>query len=433
MKKHIPLFIICFSVLSFFSISCSTENVNSLDNSQNSDATDNEGYYISLTAELSESKSRAHWNIANDEKNSLEYVWDASVDEMKSFVKRGDELVSFTDRMLYSPTTVTPNSEIKTKTLLGITKGLDIPYQNDDVVWAVSPVSDTNIKITEDYASVEFTLPDAYVQTAISTTEHLKPYVFMTGSGMVNNNAASLNFKVLTAVYRFKITNSDTETFTLSEVGITGPFCNKVVVGVAGTPEYSISPENSDYTIKVTAKGGVETTETNGIKIESSKTAYMYAMVFPTSTSTIDDDVTLFIKGAYGNLPINYNVPRQLSRMRAAARASTFFLCFFSRLPFAERMAWASTLLRRSSQSRTSRPVRSRRSSAKARLFSALGPSEPSMFLGRPRTMSPTSLSRHSEAMRSARRPASHSSTVKASPQSTPPASEKARPVRLSP
>lgn len=307
MKKHIPLFIICFSVLSFFSISCSTENVNSLDNSQNSDATDNEGYYISLTAELSESKSRAHWNIANDEKNSLEYVWDASVDEMKSFVKRGDELVSFTDGMLYSPTTVTPNSEIKTKTLLGITKGLDILYQNDDVVWAVSPVSDTNIKITEDYASVEFTLPDAYVQTAISTTEHLKPYVFMTGSGMVNNNAASLNFKVLTAVYRFKITNSDTETFTLSEVGITGPFCNKVVVGVAGTPKYSISPENSDYTIKVTAKGGVETTDTNGIKIESSKTAYMYAMVFPTSTSTIDDDVTLFIKGAYGNLPINYN------------------------------------------------------------------------------------------------------------------------------
>ena len=124
---------------------------------------------------------------------------------------------------------------------------------------------------------------------------------------MVNNNAASLNFKVLTAVYRFKITNSDTETFTLSEVGITGPFCNKVVVGVAGTPKYSISPENSDYTIKVTAKGGVETTDTNGIKIESSKTAYMYAMVFPTSTSTIDDDVTLFIKGAYGNLPINYN------------------------------------------------------------------------------------------------------------------------------
>lgn len=123
----------------------------------------------------------------------------------------------------------------------------------------------------------------------------------MTGSGTVSNNTANLKFTVLPAVYRFKITNNDTEAFKLSEVGITGPFCNKVVVGVDGTPKYSVSPENQNYTIKVTAKDESE------INIESGKTAYMYAMVFPTSTSTIKDNVTIFIKGTYGNLPIDYS------------------------------------------------------------------------------------------------------------------------------
>lgn len=292
------------SALSFIAASCSTENIDSPDNTQKPGDSNKEGYYISLSAEMEESKSRAHWNI--DDSNKLTYTWDASTDEMKSFVKRGDKLVSFTDNKLYSPTKVTPNETEKRKTSLEITTSLSNEYQNSDIIWAVSPVSEANIKTAESSESVEFTLPDGYVQTALSTTEHLKPYVFMTGSGEVKDNTASLSFKVLPAVYRFKITNNDTEAFKLSEVGITGPFCNKVVVGVDGTPKYSVSPENQNYTIKVTAKDESEAT-TNGINIESGKTAYMYAMVFPTSTSTIEDNVTIFIKGTYGNLPIDYS------------------------------------------------------------------------------------------------------------------------------
>lgn len=289
------------SALSFIAASCSTENIDSPDNTKKPVDSNKEGYYISISAEMEENKSRAHWDIADDELNTLTYTWDASTDEMKSFVKRGDGLVSFTDGKLYSSTKVTPHETEKRKTSLEITTGLSDKYQNDDIIWAVSPVSDNNINTTTGSESVEFTLPDGYVQTAISTTEHLKPYVFMTGSGTVSNNTANLKFAVLPAVYRFKITNNDTEAFTLSEVGITGPFCNKVVVGVDGTPEYSVSPENQNYTIKVTAKDESE------INIESGKTAYMYAMVFPTSTSTIKDNVTIFIKGTYGNLPIDYS------------------------------------------------------------------------------------------------------------------------------
>lgn len=305
MKKRSYISIICISALSFLAVSCSTENIDSPDNTQKPGDSNKEGYYISISAEMEENKSRAHWDI--DASNKLTYTWDASTNEMQSFVKRGDGLVSFTGGKLYSPTKVTPNETEKRKTSLEITTSLSNEYQNSDIIWAVSPVSDTHIKTAESSASVEFTLPDGYVQTAISTTEHLKQYVFMTGSGTVSNNTANLSFKVLPAVYRFKVSNYDTEAFTLSEVGITGPFCNKVVVGVTGTPEYSVSPENQNYTIKVTAKDESETTATNGINIESGKTAYMYAMVFPTSTSTIEDNVTIFIKGAYGNLPINYS------------------------------------------------------------------------------------------------------------------------------
>lgn len=301
MKKRSYISIICISALSFIAASCSTENIDSPDNTQKPGDSNKEEYYISLSAEMEENKSRAHWDIANDELNTLTYTWDTSTNEMQSFVKRGDRLINFTDNKLYSSTKVTPHETEKRKTSLEITTSLSNEYQNSDIIWAVSPVSDTHIKTAESSASVEFTLPDGYVQTAISTTEHLKPYVFMTGSGTVSNNTANLSFKVLPAVYRFKITNNDTEAFTLSEVGITGPFCNKVVVGVDGTPKYSVSPENQNYTIKVTAKGESE------INIESGKTAYMYAMVFPTSTSTIEDNVTIFIKGTYGNLPIDYS------------------------------------------------------------------------------------------------------------------------------
>lgn len=301
MKKRSYISIICISALSFLAVSCSTENIDSPDNTQKPGDSNKEGYYISISAEVEENKSRAHWDIANDELNTLTYTWDTSTNEMQSFVKRGDRLINFTDNKLYSSTKVTPHETEKRKTSLEITTSLSNEYQNSDIIWAVSPVSDTHIKTAESSASVEFTLPDGYVQTAISTTEHLKPYVFMTGSGTVSNNTANLSFKVLPAVYRFKITNNDTEAFTLSEVGITGPFCNKVVVGVDGTPKYSVSPENQNYTIKVTAKDESE------INIESGKTAYMYAMVFPTSTSTIEDNVTIFIKGTYGNLPIDYS------------------------------------------------------------------------------------------------------------------------------
>lgn len=293
MKHKKYLSIIYFSTISLFMASCSTENIDITGN------TESEGYFITLTAEANENKSRTHWSIDTD--NSLKFVWDKSADDMVSFVKRNNNLLYFSDDTYYSLTTIEPEQNIINKASLKIVKGLKKPYLDNDVIWSVSPVKEANINPADGSASVEFTLPDGYVQTDIATTNHLIPYVFMTGKGTVSDNYASLSFTPLTAIYRFKIINNDTETLNVTEVGITGPFRNKVVVGADETPAYHVSPESDTYTIKVT-------TGDNGIDIANGKTAYLYALVFPTETKTITDNITLYIKGKYGNIPADYDV-----------------------------------------------------------------------------------------------------------------------------
>lgn len=298
MKHKNYLSIITFSAISLFIASCSTENIDMTDNTQTSGNTDSEGYFITLTAEANENKSRTHWDIDTD--NSLKFIWDES-DDMVSFVKRNNKLLDFTDGTYYSPTTVEPDQSTINKASLKIVKGLKNPYQDNDVIWSVSPIKAAKINSADGSASVEFTLPDGYVQTDITTTKHLIPYVFMTGKGTVIDNSASLSFTPLTAIYRFKIMNNDTETLNVTEVGITGPFRNKAVIGVDETPVFSISPEYDKYTIKVT-------TGDNGIDIANSETAYLYALVFPTETATITDTITLYIKGKYGKVSADYDV-----------------------------------------------------------------------------------------------------------------------------
>lgn len=299
MKHKKYLSIISFSAISLFMASCSTENIDMTDNTQTPENTESEGYFITLTAEANENKSRTHWDIDTD--NSLKFVWDESTDNMVSFVKRNNKLLDFTDGTYYSPTTVEPDQNTINKASLKIVKGLKNPYQDNDVIWSVSPVKAAKINSADGSASVEFTLPDGYVQTDITTTNHLIPYVFMTGSGTVSNKSASLSFTPLTAIYRFKIMNNDTETLNVTEVGITGPFRNKAVIGVDEGPTYSVSSESYTYTIKVT-------TGETGIDIANGKTAYLYALVFPTETKTITDNITLYIKGKYGEVSADYDV-----------------------------------------------------------------------------------------------------------------------------
>ena len=255
-----------------------------------------EGYYISLTGEVNKSgaESRAHWDINSDDKQTPAFAWDASTDEMKSFVWSNNSFVGFTDGKKYSATTVTP-TDTKNQAQLQITTGLSQAYAQNDVIWAVSPLAESNISADN---KVTFTLPDQFVQTELNSTEHLKDYVLMSGTGKVgDNNTASISFNVLPAIYRFKVTNKESEVLTVNEVSITGPFCNQAVLEYGKAPVYSVS--NGTYTIKVATPAG-------GLKVAANETAYLYALVFPTETSSKSEEITLSFKGSYDNTPAHY-------------------------------------------------------------------------------------------------------------------------------
>ena len=259
-----------------------------------------EGYYISLTGDVNEggAESRAYWDINNDERKSPAFTWE-STDKMQSFVWSNSAFVDFKDSKKYSATTVTPDAENKKQAQLQITTGLSQQYAQDDVIWAVSPLAETDIDADN---KVTFTLPDQFVQTELNSTEHLKDYVLMSGTGTVDgNNSASISFKVLPAIYRFKITNTGSEELTVNEVSISGPFCDKVELSMGNdgtvTPTYSVS--NDTYAIKVTTPEG-------GLKVNAGETAYLYALVFPTNTASIEQTIELSFKGNYSGYTADY-------------------------------------------------------------------------------------------------------------------------------
>ena len=218
-----------------------------------------EGYNIALTGSVNEggAESRSHWDINNDNNQSLAFTWDASEGDMKSFVWRGSAFVDFTGDKKYSPTTVIPNADNKKQAQLQITTGLSQPYAENDIIWAVSPLEDSNISTDN---KVTFILPDGFTQTALNDTEHLKDYVLMSGTGTVGiDNSASISFNVLPAIYRFKVINNENEELTVNEVSVSGPFCNKAELSmdnVTVTPTYSV--DGTTYAIKVaTSDGGL--------------------------------------------------------------------------------------------------------------------------------------------------------------------------------
>ena len=257
-----------------------------------------EGYYISLTGDVNEGgvESRAHWDINNDERKSPAFTWDESTDEMKSFVWSNSAFVDFKDSKKYSATTVTPDANDKKQAQLQIITGLSREYAQGDIIWAVSPLENSNIDADN---KVTFTLPDGFTQTKLNSTEHLKQYILMSGTGVVDgSNSANIEFKVLPAIYRFKITNTESEDLTVNEVSISGPFCNKAELSMDNgtvTPTYSVS--NGTYAIKVA-------TPAEGLKVAANTTAYLYALVFPTNTASIDQKIELSFKGKYGDTPV---------------------------------------------------------------------------------------------------------------------------------
>lgn len=249
------------------------------------------GYFISLNGEYGTEATvgtRAHWE--EDGQSVPLFYWDSSDDEMKAFVFRNTATVNYVTDNTYANVKVTPKED-RLKCSLQIADGLSEEYQDGDVIWAVSPIRDSqNIE----GSTVTFALPAQYEYTdgQDTPTTHLKDYVLMSGTGTVQNGSASINFQIHPTVFRFKITNSDTEDLTVNSISFSGPFNNQAVLSCNGGESVASSKSTDEqYSIKVNIS--------KGLTISPAESKYLYAIVMPTELS--NESVTFSITSSFGD------------------------------------------------------------------------------------------------------------------------------------
>lgn len=253
------------------------------------------GYFIFLNGEYGAEmavETRAHWE--ENEQNIPRFYWDSSDDEMKAFVFRNTAAVDvdYVTGNTYANVKVTPKED-RLKCSLQTADGLSEEYKDGDVIWAVSPISDSqNIE----GSTVTFALPAQYEYTGgqDSPTAHLKDYVLMSGTGTVQDGSASINFQIHPTVFRFKITNSDTDNLIVNSISFSGPFNNQAVLSYGGSESVTFSRSTGDsqpYSIKVNISGG--------LAIPPAESKYLYALVMPTGLT--DEEVTFSITSSFGD------------------------------------------------------------------------------------------------------------------------------------
>lgn len=251
---------------------------------------DNKGYFISLDGECGTEitdLSRAHWD--EDEQNVPHFYWDSSYDEMKAFVFRNTAVLNYVTDNTYANVEITPKED-RLKCSMQIADGLSEKYQDGDVIWAVSPIRDSqNIE----GSTVTFALPAQYEYTdgQDSPTTHLKDYVLMSGVGTVQNGSASINFKIHPTIFRFKITNSDKENLIVNSITFSGPFNNQAVLAYDEGESVTFSKTSEQYSIKVNIS--------EGLTILPTESKYLYALVMPTELS--DEKVMFSITSNFGD------------------------------------------------------------------------------------------------------------------------------------
>ena len=249
------------------------------------------GYFISLNGEYGAEATvgtRAHWK--EDGQKAPLFYWDSSDGEMKAFVFRNTAAVNYVTDNAYANVKVTPKED-RLKCSLQIADGLSEEYQDGDVIWAVSPISDSkNIG----GSTVTFALPAQYEYTdeQDSPTAHLKNYVLMSGTGTVQNGSASINFQIHPTIFRFKITNSDTDNLIVNSISFSGPFNNQAVLSCNGGESVAFSKStDGQYSIKVNISGG--------LTISPAESKYLYALVMPTELN--NKSVTFSITSSFGD------------------------------------------------------------------------------------------------------------------------------------
>lgn len=275
------IFLTCFS-------SCNSETSELISKSKEHAM---KNYFISLRGEYDKDsfvETRAHWE--ENSKNIPLFYWDFSDDEMKAFIFRKTSAVTYMTGNICSGVKVLPKED-RLKCSLQITDGLSEAYQDGDVVWAVSPISDVNIE----GSSVKFTLPEYYEYRCGQEvlTSHLSDYILLSGVGEVQNENALINFRIHPAIFRFKIINSDTENLILNSISFSGPFNNEAYLVYDGRENVTFgrSSVTQTYSIKINIR--------EGLIIGPTESKYLYALVMPTDLT--NQEVVFSIESNFCN------------------------------------------------------------------------------------------------------------------------------------
>lgn len=285
-------FLIISALIAAMSMSCQ-DDFSSDDIVEEEDIIRSEGYFISMEGINGENDedafSRNYWDESEDE--SLVFRWENSEGEMKSFVFDGSSVLEFVDGSIFSNIKVSADTDEPNVCSMNFVNGLATEFKDGYTVWSICPMEDGNIVSDTE---VCLTIPEyfTFATGQKSPTEHLKEYLYMSGTGVVSDNKSVIDFDVLPSILRFRITNSDTETLIISKVGLTGPFNDKVVLEYSpsgvGKKYYS---EGSPHSVAVYCHEGVE--------ILPGESVLLYALVFPTELT--DETVTMRIESNYGD------------------------------------------------------------------------------------------------------------------------------------
>lgn len=265
---------------------------NKLPENSNNGIENKAGYFITMEGvESGNNKlSRNYWEESEDE--SLNFYWEDSDDEMITFAFDGENPLDFVDGKKYSDVKVSKKPDDRKNCKMQLMTGLGTEFKDGFVMWGLSPVKAGNVS---EKAVISFRMPDSFVcnPDQPTKTSHIKDFILLSGTGIVNNNNAQINFDVLPAIFRFRITNKDTEVLKVDNVSLAGPFNEKASLkynSALKLVDCSFSTEKPSHSISIKF--------TESISIAPYKSILVYGLVFPTKMS--DEKISLRLSSNYG-------------------------------------------------------------------------------------------------------------------------------------
>lgn len=241
-----------------------------------------------LSGSYKSASSRNHWQEDNGVSSGLKFFWDNS--------KEGEENLSITignnskfyhygnSSRYYSMAKVeTTSNPLVSQITLKEQINSELTIQEGDEIYSVVPVvKDESIIASQNRLLATLFIPNEISSTALNSTEHLSPYIYMLGEGTINAEkdflTSKIYYQMLPAILRFKIINSSTaQTFTPKAIYIMGDICTLATINIQKLSSPARTEKNTIYSIG--DKIGIKL---NGVNIDTGKSGNTYAVAFPT-------------------------------------------------------------------------------------------------------------------------------------------------------